>query len=91
MNTDVTTHFFCSCPKLNSNREYFWDTAIPQFDVKLESYLGDLSDEKLTAVILGADIDFFKDSSDIKKCSLLFHVSESHLLVFLFTLAFQLR
>ena len=64
MNTDVTTHFFCSCPKLNSNREYFWDTAIPQFDVKLEAYLGDLSDEKLTAVILGAEIDFFKDSSD---------------------------
>ena len=55
MNTDVTTHFFCSCPKLNSNREYFWDTAIPQFDVKLEAYLGDLSDEKLTAVILGAE------------------------------------
>ena len=63
MNTDVTTHFFCSCPKLNSNREYFWDTAIPQFDVKLEAYLCDLSDEKLTAVILGADNDFFKDSS----------------------------
>ena len=62
MNTDVTTHF--SCPKLNSNREYFWDTAIPQFDVKLEAYLCDLSDEKLTAVILGAEIGFFKDSSD---------------------------
>ena len=64
ISTDVTTHFFCSCPKLNSNREYFWNTVIPQFDVKLEAYLCDLSDEKLTAVILGAEIDFFKDSSD---------------------------
>jgi hypothetical protein len=50
---DQVNHFFHSCSKYLATRETYWTTVINACDFSLSAHLYNLTDEEITAVILG--------------------------------------
>jgi hypothetical protein len=50
---DQLDHYFHSCPKYVDTRELYWSLVINMCSVQLSTYLYNLPDEELSAVILG--------------------------------------
>jgi len=50
---DQLDHYFHSCPKYVDTRELYWSLVMNMCSVQLSTYLYNLPDEELSAVILG--------------------------------------
>ena len=83
---DFTTHLFCDCKTMASNREHFWDYVAKAHGIELEVELFNKSDNDFVTCLLGGKIAYFEKRQNdhlyfLKTCSLILICIVLHLLL----------
>ena len=63
--SDPQLHFFCGCSGLSSSRDTFWERVTNECSVILSAFLWSLSDQELTEVLLGRQLDFVSPQENL--------------------------